>query len=185
MRSLVGNGTVIAKGPQNVIRAVLGGLPASESYASMPAVGAHLTDQQVADVVNYVRQAWSNKAPPTAGAGMVGNLRKETRTMLAGDDCTKVTLPALAHALDDPASGVGTLIKSTTASNMITNIDAIAAKAKAIAPGASRAELVNSLTAAYCPMVAAGGAADPAQKAGQLDQFGNLVYTALRNGGIK
>jgi len=64
--SLVANGSVLADGPQDVIRVLLGGIEAQASYAPMPAVAADLTDGQVATVANYVRQAWGNQAPPNA-----------------------------------------------------------------------------------------------------------------------
>ena len=65
-------------GPQNVIRTILGGIEAKGTDAPMPAIGAGMTDQQIADVTNYVRQAWGNKAPPNAGPGLAGDLRKST-----------------------------------------------------------------------------------------------------------
>ena len=46
----------------------------------MPAVGAGMTDQQIADVTNYIRQSWGNEAPPNAGPGMVGDAAAEDRS---------------------------------------------------------------------------------------------------------
>ena len=63
--SLVANGVVLARGPQDVIRTILGGIEAKGTDAPMPAIGTGMTDQAIADVTNYVRQAWGNKAPPT------------------------------------------------------------------------------------------------------------------------
>ena len=48
----------------------------------MPAIGVGMTDQQIADVTNYVRQALGNTAPPNAGPGMVGDLRRATAAAL-------------------------------------------------------------------------------------------------------
>ncbi len=76
--ALAGNGAVMAAGPQNVIRVVLGGLPAKNGLHPMPAVGADLSDQDVADIVNYVRTGWGNTAPGNAQAGDVGALRSTT-----------------------------------------------------------------------------------------------------------
>ena len=50
--SLVDNGAVLADGPDNVIRVILAGIEVQGSYAPMPAVGAGMTDQQIADVTN-------------------------------------------------------------------------------------------------------------------------------------
>ena len=60
--SLVGNGAVLAGGPQDVIRTILGGIEAKGTDAPMPAIGTGMTDQEIADVTNYVRQAWGNSA---------------------------------------------------------------------------------------------------------------------------
>ena len=57
---LVGNEIVTAKGPEDVIRQILEGHLATGSYAPMPAIGASMTDQEIADVTDYVRNAWSN-----------------------------------------------------------------------------------------------------------------------------
>jgi mono/diheme cytochrome c family protein len=80
---LAGNGAVLAKGPEDVIRVVLGGIEAQGPYSPMPAVGRGMTDQQIADVTNYVRQAWGNQAPPTAGGGTVGALRATSFTAMS------------------------------------------------------------------------------------------------------
>ena len=74
--ALAGNSTVNSAGPQTVIRVVVGGLPASGGYAPMPAAGASLTDQQVADIVNYVRTGFGNTAPANAESGTVAKLRR-------------------------------------------------------------------------------------------------------------
>ena len=58
--ALAGSGAVKAREADNVIRVVLGGLPATKSYAPMPALGAGMTDAQIAAVANYIRTAWGN-----------------------------------------------------------------------------------------------------------------------------
>ena len=60
--ALAGDGAVNAKGPENVVRMVLGGHLATGTFAAMPAVGAGMTDEQIADAVDYVRSAW--ETPP-------------------------------------------------------------------------------------------------------------------------
>ena len=68
---LAGNGAVTAKGPENVIRVVLGGLEATNGLAPMPAYGATMSDQEIADAVNYVRSSWGNHAPADVGPGAI------------------------------------------------------------------------------------------------------------------
>jgi mono/diheme cytochrome c family protein len=172
--ALKGNGSVLAKGPEDVIRVVLGGLPATENYAPMPAIGSGMTDQQIAEVVNYLRSAWTNRAPDNAEAGTVGNLRKKTNTMLAGGACTPVP-----NAFADPKSGIVPLLEGLTAVNMLNRLGAIVAKAKAADLHAQNAELVNGLTAAYCPILKQDAAVSPERKPEQLATFSQMVYSRI------
>ncbi|MBE7212353.1 MAG: c-type cytochrome, partial [Gluconacetobacter diazotrophicus] len=75
--ALDGNGMVLAAGPHNVINVIIGGVEAYGTFGVMPALGTGMTDQQVADVSNFVRQAWSNNAPPNATAYQVAVNRRE------------------------------------------------------------------------------------------------------------
>jgi len=179
--ALAGNGTVMGKGPETVIRVVLGGIEAQGSYAPMPAIGVGMTDQQVADVTNYVRQAWGNAAPPTAGGGEVGKLRNDTHTMLnftRPGGCPELVQPALAKAIGDKSNGIGDALRGVTPANMFQTISAIIPKIREAVPGVQQADIVNGLTIAYCPVVAADTVPE-AQKRTQLDEFANLVYSQL------
>ncbi len=83
--ALAGNGAVLAEGPQNVIRAVVGGLEPRDGYGPMPAVGAEMSDGQVAAAADYVRSAWGNAAPAGAQPGQVAEIRDHTQTLLAAN----------------------------------------------------------------------------------------------------
>ncbi|RDV05735.1 cytochrome c [Undibacter mobilis] len=77
---LAGNAVVQQGDPTSLIRVVLAGSQGAFTHAApttpaMPSLGWRLTDQQVADVLTYVRNVWGNAAPPVA-AGTVGTLRK-------------------------------------------------------------------------------------------------------------
>jgi mono/diheme cytochrome c family protein len=172
--ALKGNGSVLAQGPEDIISVVLGGLQAKGTYAPMPAIGAGMTDQQVADAVNYVRTAWTNRAPDTAQAGTVSDGRKKTATMLAGGDCV-----ALSTALADPKNGLDPLLQGITDTNMLSRVGGIVAKAKALAPKAGQAELVNDLQAAYCPILKQDTSLPADRKREQLSNFGQLVYARI------
>ena len=154
--ALVDNGAVLADGPDDVIRVILGGIEAQGSYAPMPAVGTGLTDQQIADVTNYIRQSWGNEAPPNAGPGEVGDLRPKTFTAMSiGPDghCPTVVQPGLASVLNDPSSGINDALRSMKLETVLQTAEKVVAKVKAAAPDAKQAEIVNSLTIAYCPIV--------------------------------
>ncbi len=184
---LAGNGAVLAKGPQNVIQVILGGLEARQGYAPMLAIGAGMDDHDVADVANYVRQNWGNAAPATASANMVYDLRGKTDTLMNAaplQGCPAVTEPTLAKAIADPHRGIASRLGATTEDNMPKQVQAIVAKVKAAAPGVPQAQVVNGLTAAYCRVVREDAHLDANGKALQLGHFSQLVYLELRSNGL-
>jgi mono/diheme cytochrome c family protein len=66
---LAGNSIVISDQPQSLLKIMLDGaqLPPSHwapSSVHMPGYRGQLQDQQIADIANYVRQAWGNDAAP-------------------------------------------------------------------------------------------------------------------------
>lgn len=179
--ALAGNGAVLAQQPLDVIRVVLGGLEAQHGRAPMPAMGAGMTDRQVADAVNYVRQSWGNAAPATAAPGMVAELRARTHTLLAANlpgGCPAVTDPTLAKAIDAP--DVAATLKQVHRTNMLEQIDAMLPKVKAAAPGAHADAIVNALTQAYCPIAFQDATLPAAERPIQLGTFAQLVYGQIK-----
>lgn len=176
--ALVGNGAVTAKGPQNVIRVVLGGAKASHGLAPMVAVGQDMSDEDVAAAVNYVRSAWGNSAPENAGPGMVATLRKETISTLAGNAraCPPIDNPSVAKAV----SGVQDQLRGIDPSNAWQSVDTILTKLKASNPGATGDDLVNGLTAAYCPIVQADASMPQDRKAVAIGNFSGIVYSQIK-----
>jgi len=78
--ALPGNPTVLADDATSLIRLVLAGsrLPSTNlrpSDLAMPGFAWRLSDEETAQVVNFVRNSWGNKAP-TVGPGEVGRVRK-------------------------------------------------------------------------------------------------------------
>jgi len=65
--SLALSTTVNAPSPRNAIRVILHGIATREDAPSpiMPGFGAALSDQQVADLVRYVRTRYSSRPPWT------------------------------------------------------------------------------------------------------------------------
>jgi mono/diheme cytochrome c family protein len=183
--ALQGNGAVTAKGPEDAIRVVLGGLPASAGLAPMPAVGAGMTDEEVAVAVDYARQSWGNAAPVSEGLGIVGDLRAKTRILLAAnlpDGCPPVDDPGLAKAIEQ--FGVSAWLKTVKDGDpkaIAAVLQHLLPKAKALAPDAKGDDIVNALTAAYCPIVATGAKPQAAQAAA-LGNFSGLVYEQLKHG---
>ncbi len=78
---LRGNAVVQAEDPTSLIHIVLSGatLPGvkgAPSGITMPAFGWRLNDQQVADVVNFIRSSWGNSAKQQVSASDVAKVRK-------------------------------------------------------------------------------------------------------------
>ncbi len=78
--TLAGSGVVQADDPATLIRLVLDGSRAVATGSrptgpAMPPLGWRLTDEQVAAVVTYIRNSWSNAAPPVS-ADDVARMRK-------------------------------------------------------------------------------------------------------------
>jgi mono/diheme cytochrome c family protein len=181
---LVGNGVVKSGGPESVIRVILGGVEAQGTYGPMPAVGNDMTDQEIADAANYVRAAWGNDAPATVGPGEVATLRGQNKTYLSGSlpgGCPTVVQPGLANVVADPS--VQAILQGVTPDNMLQDANQLIAKVKAADPQAATADVVNSLTIAYCPIVEKNAGLNKQQQLLQLNQFGERVYTQLSQHG--
>ena len=73
--ALAGNPNVLAAEPNNILEVVEHGIPARAGYGAMPGFQSQLTDQQIAEIANYLRTSWGNRARPNATAAMVAKLR--------------------------------------------------------------------------------------------------------------
>ena len=72
---LKGNGVVVAPDANNILKVVDGGIKARGNYIAMPSFKDQLTDQQVAEIANYIRTSWGNSAAPNVTSAMVANMR--------------------------------------------------------------------------------------------------------------
>ena len=80
--ALAGNPTVLDKDPASLINIVLNGsaplvVKGNPAPYRMPQYRAQLSDQQIADVITFIRNGWGISAPPVS-AGAVADLRKST-----------------------------------------------------------------------------------------------------------
>jgi mono/diheme cytochrome c family protein len=181
--ALAGNGAVLAGGPEDMIKVVLGGINAQGNYSPMPAIGQRMTDQEIADAVNFIRQSWGNKAVADAGPGEVGTLRKAERSLLAMNakgGCPHVVEPGLAHYVATPQ--VQQELQKLTLVNVLQTAAELEEGAHKAVPNAKQADIINSLTIAYCPIVKAGSGTLP-QKVEMLDEFAERLYTQLNTHG--
>lgn len=100
---LAGSDWVLAEGPNRLIRVVLHGLAGPVTVAgksfnnSMPGLGESLTDEQIAQVLTYVRGSkdWGNKATPVTAA-QVQAVRDAEKARPSGKQYTQPELDAIA-----------------------------------------------------------------------------------------
>jgi mono/diheme cytochrome c family protein len=188
--ALAGNGLVTAKGPENVIRVIIEGHVATGSFGPMPGAGDSMTDEQIAGVTDYIRNAWSNAAPVIDKTGLVGTIRQETRTTLMGvgsreengDPCWPGEGEDV-KAIADPNHVIDDALAKMTDVTMWNTVPGVLSSAKQSSPGISRADLVNGLTLAYCRVEARAGALQKPNGRRLLNQFSMLVYSELVSNG--
>ena len=66
--SLAGNGITVQPGTETLVRVVIEGVrgvatDVQPTAPGMPALGWRLNDEQVSDVLTYIRNSWGNAAP--------------------------------------------------------------------------------------------------------------------------
>ena len=184
--ALDGNGAVRSAGGQNIVRAIMEGLEARGPYGVMPAVGNAMSDQDVADVTNYVRQAWSNAAPANTGKLTAFMIRDDAKTMMNGrrpDGCPTLVEPKLLAAMKNEGNGLAALVRGVTPPTMLQTSDAIVQKMKQLAPDVPKADVVNGMMIAYCGVIAGNQALSPEDRAAQITNFGDRLYVQLSTGG--
>ena len=97
--------------------------------------------------------------------------------------CPKVVQPDLAAVINNPKSGVTDALRSMTVDTVLQTAEKLVARVKSAAPQAKQADIVNSLTIAYCPIVEADARVPVDMKVAALDHFSERVYSELRSGG--
>jgi mono/diheme cytochrome c family protein len=189
MPALAGNGAVQAKGPEDVIRVILGGHLATGTFAPMPPVGAAMTDQEIADVTDYVRTAWSNAAPVIQKTGLVANIRAKMVSGLSGpgarednnDPCLIGPNSTPVPWIDDPQ--IDKTIADIKPDSMQQIIPSLIARVKQVSPDKPQADIINGLTLAYCRIEARTPDFLKPHGRDQLNRFGQLVYSELASKG--
>jgi mono/diheme cytochrome c family protein len=158
--SLAGNQAISAAIPNDVILAVLGGLSGvGGNYTNMPSFAGALGNQDIADIVNYVRTAWTNSAPANATPDLVAHLRETGGVVgLAGSesarafDCPRVgagPVPQVVATPDDVA-----MLSAGDPGRIAGRLTALIQELRAEDPSISSGALINTLVASYCPVVA-------------------------------
>ncbi len=172
---LARNSVVIQRGSEDVIMPILVGLEGQGTYGAMPAFGGALNDREVADVVNYVRTTWGNTTDASTTPAIVATARADAPTGLGGSPparalgCGKIgdgTVPD-TMATEDEVS-IASWAAEGNAQNAIL---ALANRAKRDNPDATPADVLRTIVAAYCPVVANTPRIGEAEKRQRLADF--------------
>ncbi len=175
--ALAGNSGVTAAQPHNVVTAVLEGFDREGNWSPMPAFAASLSDTEIADISNYVRNAWGNRGTLPVTPWAVGSLRRVAATPPNGQR-TALICPNLPAADEQPALRGGPQALKRAAQDTPA-LQRLVRGYIAARPQATAADVVQALSGAYCNVVAAEGAST-VRAATQTAEFSQRVAEALR-----
>ncbi|WP_298225112.1 cytochrome c [Acidocella sp.] len=176
--NLAGNDSVTAEKPYNVIGAVLGGLGKwAANGPKMPAFGAQFTDQQIADIANYVRTAWGNKGSADATPAEVmrlrglGDLPPAAGRAADALGCPRISSSGGVDTVADPGNGLLNTYDGATAATLPNRTRELIKALRANNSAITNVELTNTLVAAYCPVLAQKSGLSLTEKRTALKNF--------------
>ena len=176
---LAGNTSIQSEGPESVLRVIYGGLAAQSGYAPMVAIGQQMTDVEVKDVTDYIRNSWGNKAPPVTGS-KASEARAATRTMLAGTaPCAEIEQDKLKAAFD--RIGVPATLKGLKQQDFVPTLVRLIPQIKAADTGAGDDDVVNGLTTAFCKVAKDDTQYDKPNWPAVIGAFTNVAYSQVKN----
>ena len=148
--SLAKNDAVTAAEPYNVVMAMLEGFKPQGTWGAMGSFANTLSDDQISDVANYVRTAWGNDAPPNATPWSVGNWRKDASAQTTGPAamlCPDLAQEIIAPALKNSAEALRRAARDNG------GMSSLVSSYRTARPSASKAEVIEALSTAYCRTV--------------------------------
>lgn len=173
--ALAGNTAVTAPEPYNVIMALLQGFAPQGAWGAMASF-AGLSDEQIADLANYVRVSWGNSADPNATLWAVGNWRK-TATTPEGGQQAALDCGSLGPQVLDPALKQGPQAIKAAASSRAKLESVVHAYEKAV-PDTNVAQTIEALSIAYCRAIVSDKI-PAAQSNARIANFSQQVAIAL------
>ena len=177
--ALAGNTSVQAEGPETILRVIYGGLGAQSGYAPMVAIGQQMTDVEVRNVTDYVRNSWGNKAPVMRGDA-ASDARAATKTMLSGTaPCAEIEQDKLKAAFDQ--IGVSATLKGLKEQDFVPTLVRLIPQIKAAGTGASDDDVVNGLTTAFCKVAKGDPQYDKPSWPAVIGSFANVAYSQVKN----
>jgi mono/diheme cytochrome c family protein len=179
---LAENPVVRTARPVDVIAVILRGVPQRDDMAAMPSFAGSLSDQDIADVANYVRRSWRNDAPANATADLVAAWRSSLALpVYASNTARSFKCPTVGPETLDPnlLAALGAQVQHE-AVDYAGLVDIY----KANRPKASASQTLNALLAAYCPVIAASAKSDQAKSAA-LKRFALNISDYITSQNIK
>ena len=157
--ALADNPVVSAREPDNVIMAMLEGFKPQGSWGAMASFADTLSNQQIADIANYVRVAWNNGAEPNATEWSIDRWRSLAQPAGAGQSAG-LLCPNLSRSVLEPAlhSGSDALRRSASDDGQLHSLVQHYREAR---PGSSQAQVIEALSTAYCREMSAEGLSRP------------------------
>ena len=175
--ALDGNTAVTASQPNDAVMAIMQGFGPNGTWGAMGSF-AQLSNQQIADLVNYIRTAWSNHAEPNAVAWSVGNWRAFA-DIPAKERQPDLICPLLSPEVSEPALALDPDLLRSAAYDMGA-LQQVVDKYTSARPNSSAAEAVEALTSAYCRAVVSEKISF-AQSGEKLATFSQDVAIALNH----
>lgn len=178
---LAGNPAVIANKPFDTLSVILQGVPARDGIPAMPSFAGSLSNNDVAELANYVRTNWGNAAAPNATPVLAASWRSTLSLPVYASDaarrfeCADVGQGGSAD-LDPQLIAMlgGEMAQRSVAYATLVDLY------KASHPDADMADIVNNLVAAYCPVAANSGGSDQ-EKSLAVKRFALDITSYLSN----
>lgn len=173
--ALAGDDAVTAAEPYNVIMAMLEGFPPQGSWGAMASFAGTLSDDDIADIANYVRTAWGNEAPANAAPWSVGNWRKNAQS--PNNEHHAMLCPELPPAVIKPALDAGADNLKQAAGDR-GKMAKLVGGYRSASPKASNAQVIEALSTAYCRALAADSISE-ARMSAEIADFAQRTAIAL------
>jgi mono/diheme cytochrome c family protein len=174
--ALAHNDAVTAAQPYDVVMAMLEGFPPQGTWGAMGSFAKALTDEQIADVTNYVRTAWGNKAAPNATPWSVSSWRTNADVPSA-TEAHGLLCPSLSTDVLQPALTAGSGALKQAAGDP-TQMAKLVRDYRSARPQTSDAQLIEALSTAYCRAVASDKLSE-ARVSAKIADFAGRAATAI------